>query len=72
VAFAGKYLKRGALATFELDPADMGRQAGRIARRILDGTPVEQVAPELPAKAALRVNRSVAQHLGIPLKLYGE
>ncbi|MRR10643.1 ABC transporter substrate-binding protein, partial [bacterium] len=68
VAFAAKYLQQGAVAAFEVDPADMGRQAGRMARRILNGTPPESVRPEQPDRMHLKVNQSVAQHLGVTLK----
>ncbi|WP_306533935.1 ABC transporter substrate-binding protein [Geobacter sp.] len=68
VAFAAKYLQQGAVAAFEVDPADMGRQAGRMARRILDGAPPESLQPEHPAKTHLKVNPSVARHLGVTLK----
>ncbi|ABB32954.1 protein of unknown function DUF534 [Geobacter metallireducens RCH3] len=68
VAFAAKYLQQGAVAAIEVDPADMGRQAGRMARRILDGASPQAETPEHPAKTRLKVNHSVAQHLGITLK----
>ncbi len=68
VAFAAKYLQQGVVAAFEVDPADMGRQAGRMARRILDGAPPESVKPEQPAKTHLKVNPAVARHLGVTLK----
>ncbi|RNC73268.1 MAG: ABC transporter substrate-binding protein [Desulfuromonadales bacterium] len=65
VAFAAKYLEQGALAAIEVDPADMGRQAGRMARRILDGASVSSVPAEQPAKTAMKVNPAVARHLGV-------
>lgn len=69
VAFAAKYLEQGALAAFEVDPAEMGRQAGRMCRRILDGTRVENVPPEPPAKAVIRTNPAVARNLGLKVDL---
>ena len=68
VSFAAKYLQMGAAAAFEVDPVDMGRQAGRMARRILDGTPPESVRPEQPARTQLKVNHAVARNLGLALK----
>lgn len=68
VAFAAKYLQQGAVAAIEVDPAEMGRQAGRMARRILDGASPQAETPEHPAKTRLKVNQSVARHLGITLK----
>lgn len=67
VAFAAKYLQHGAVAAFEVDPADMGRQAGRMARRILDGASPDRVPPEQPAKTHLKVNPTAARHLGLAL-----
>lgn len=72
MAFAAKYLQSGALAAFEVDPADMGRQAGRMARRIMNGTPVEQVPAESPAKTTLRLNKTVARNLGVSSDLREE
>ncbi|WP_298269064.1 ABC transporter substrate binding protein [Geobacter sp.] len=72
LAFAAKYLQHGALAAFEVDPADMGRQAGRMARRIMNGTPPGEVPDEAPARITLRVNGAVARNLGITRDLGGE
>lgn len=69
VAFAARYLEHGALAAFEVDPADMGRQAGRMARRILGGARVETIAPEPPAKAVIRTNGAVIRNLGLKIDL---
>lgn len=68
VAFAARYLQHGAVAAFEVDPADMGRQAGRMARRILDGASPDTVPPEHPAKSHLKVNPTTARNLGLALK----
>jgi len=67
VAFAARYLQQGAVAAFEVDPADMGRQAGRMARRILDGAPPDRVPPERPATTHLKVNPTTARNLGLAL-----
>lgn len=67
LAFAAKYLSQGAIAVFEVDATDMGRQAGRVAHRILNGTPVASVQPEPPDLAILKVNRAVARNLGVTL-----
>jgi putative ABC transport system substrate-binding protein len=68
VAFAARYLQQGAVAAFEVDPSDMGRQAGRMARRILDGASPDKVPPEHPAKTHLKVNQTAARNLGLALK----
>lgn len=72
VAFAEKYLGTGALAALAIDPVDLGRQAGRMARRIMDGVGVESVPAEGPARPTLKLNGSVARHLGIDPARLGE
>lgn len=67
LAFAAKYLAQGAVAAFEVDATDMGRQAGRVAHRVLNGTPVASIQPEPPDRAKLKVNHSVARNLGVTL-----
>ncbi len=67
LAFAAKYLAQGAIAAFEVDATDMGRQAGRVAHRVLNGTPVASLQPEPPDRANLKVNHSVARNLGVTL-----
>lgn len=72
VAFAEKYLGVGALAALAIDPDDLGRQAGRMTRRILDGVSVENVPAEPPARFNLKLNGSVARHLGLDPARLGE
>lgn len=72
VAFAEKYLGTGALAALAIDPADLGRQAGRMARRIMDGVGIESMPAEGPARPVLKLNGSVARHLGIDPARLGE
>lgn len=72
VAFAAKYLEQGALAAYVVDPHAMGQQAGEMARRILDGAAAEDVPAEFAAKASLKVNPTVANHLGISLDILKE
>jgi putative ABC transport system substrate-binding protein len=67
IAFAAKYVEMGALLSLDIDSADQGRQAGELARRILNGTPVSALPPTEARSTHLKVNRNVANKLGISL-----
>jgi putative ABC transport system substrate-binding protein len=67
VTFAGKYVDMGALLSPDIDNVDLGRQAGELARKILDGTPVDEIPRVDARKTVLKVNRNVAKKLGISL-----
>jgi putative ABC transport system substrate-binding protein len=67
VAFAGKYVDEGALASLDIDGFDMGKQGGEMANRILDGIRPADIPNTEARKAVLKVNRKVAQKLGINL-----
>lgn len=68
VTFAGKYVDAGALLSLDIDGFDLGKQAGEMANRILDGTRVSDIPATEARKAVLKVNRKVARKLGINLK----
>ncbi len=68
VTFAGKYVDEGALVSLDIDGVDLGRQGGEIANRILDGVRPSDFHYNEARKAVLRVNRKVAQRLGINLR----
>jgi putative tryptophan/tyrosine transport system substrate-binding protein len=57
----------GALLSYHADFAEVGRQAGRQAARILSGVAPSQVPPECPKVKRLTLNLKVAQDLGLPL-----
>jgi putative ABC transport system substrate-binding protein len=57
----------GALLSYHADFAEVGRQAGRQAGRILSGAAVRDVPPEIPKVKRLTLNLSVAQSLDLPL-----
>ncbi|GAB4274144.1 MAG: ABC transporter substrate-binding protein [Deferrisomatales bacterium] len=65
VTFSESYLDLGAAVAVVLDFPTLGRQAGDLARRILEGTPVDLLRPEPPAGVGVRVNRLVVQKLGM-------
>jgi putative ABC transport system substrate-binding protein len=68
VTFAGKYVDDGALLSLDINSFDMGKQAGEMANKVLDGTRVSELPDTEARKAVLRINRKVAQKLGISLK----
>jgi putative tryptophan/tyrosine transport system substrate-binding protein len=59
--------KFGALASFGPDQYDQGRQAARLAHRILTGTPVESLPIELPERVEFVINLKTAEKLGLQL-----
>jgi putative tryptophan/tyrosine transport system substrate-binding protein len=63
----GSSVVYGALLAYHADFAEVGRQAGRQAARILAGTAPEQVPPEIPRVKRLTLNLRVAQVLDINL-----
>ncbi len=65
--FSEKYTEKGALLSMEADPADMGRQAGDMANRILAGADVRNIAREDARGGILTVNLIVAKKLGIAI-----
>ena len=68
VAFAGKYVDTGALFSLDIDGYDMGKQAGEMANKILDGADISVLPNAEARKAVMRINRKVAQKLGINIK----
>jgi putative ABC transport system substrate-binding protein len=68
VTFASKYVDEGALISLDINSFDLGKQAGEMANKVLDGTRVSELPDSEARKAILRINRKVAQKLGISLK----
>lgn len=64
VSFSEKYVEKGALLSFDIDPVDLGRQAGEMARRVLAGNPITGIPPADPRSVLLTVNSKVARKLG--------
>lgn len=67
IGISEKYVKNGALMAFSFDSEDMGRQAGEIAQKILDGKKVMKVTPYKPRKLRLTLNSRIAKKLGLEL-----
>lgn len=63
LTFSEKYIEMGALMSISADPFDMGRQAGGLARKIIDDEYVGNTP--LSPKPAIAINKEVAKKLGI-------
>ncbi len=63
--FSGKYVEMGALAALNIDPFDMGVQAGGIARRLSEGH--EGAIRVYARKKVLIINNKIAKKLGITI-----
>ncbi len=64
LTFADKYIDMGATVAVTFDVYDMGVQAGRMARKVLQA-PGQTVPAESPARLNLRVNTRVAAKIGV-------
>ncbi len=67
LTFAEKYLKLGATLSVSFDATDMGKQAGELALKILNGTKVSDFSPVQVRKVNVRVNHLAAKLLGIDI-----
>ncbi|MFO1199731.1 MAG: ABC transporter substrate binding protein [Burkholderiaceae bacterium] len=65
IGYSAAYVRAGALAAVYSTPAQIGTQAGEIARAVLRGAPLP--APQAPRAFAVAVNRQVARSLGIEI-----
>ena len=66
VAFSPAYVRAGALLALHVTPAQMGRQAGTLARSVLQG----KALPSMPVHSlefSVAVNEHVARSLGLTL-----
>jgi putative ABC transport system substrate-binding protein len=65
VGLSSSYTRAGALASFEADYADMGRQAAEMALRIAGGQSPRAIKPSGPRRVKTSINLAVAERLGI-------
>lgn len=74
MVFSAQYVKAGALLALECDYHDIGRQAARIAVRVLNGENAGSIPVVFPERTNLMVNQRTAQLIGIniPKKLLEE
>lgn len=67
IGLSSFYTKAGALISFDCDYEDLGRQAGEIALRILDGEKPANIKPARPRKINLSLNLIAAERLDIKI-----
>ncbi|HUY02335.1 MAG TPA: ABC transporter substrate binding protein, partial [Rhodocyclaceae bacterium] len=65
VAFSPAYVRAGALLGLYSTPAQIGTQAGKMARAVLQGRPLPP--PQYPTEFTVEINRHVARSLGLDL-----
>lgn len=66
IGFSPAYVRAGALLAIYSTPAQMGHQAGEIARAFMAGRPLPP--PQAPRDFMIGINADVARSLAIPLK----
>lgn len=67
IGLSSQWVKAGALYALDRDYDDLGRQSAEQAWRILQGAPVQQIAPETPRKVLYSINRQTAEHMKLEL-----
>ena len=67
VSFAEVYLSMGGAVTLGIDRYDIGRQLGTMAQSVLNGTSVEEMAPQAPRRVQMKVNDGVLRRLKITI-----
>lgn len=66
ISYTKEHLNKGAAVALNLDWAQMGLQAGGIAKRLLNGAAPRDIPVQSPQAVFLRSNESVLRNLGIP------
>lgn len=67
VGLSASYVKAGALASFDCDYEDLGRQAGEVALLLLAGATPAGIPPAGPQKTNFYLNIRTARRLGVKL-----
>ena len=67
IGFSREFAKTGALLCLSVNYQDIGRQAGQLARRILDGRVTLPVKPIHPDRIEMTINLKTAKYLGIEI-----
>jgi putative ABC transport system substrate-binding protein len=65
IGFSREFAKTGALLCLSVNYQDIGRQAGQLARRILDGRVTLPAKPVPPDRIEMSLNLKTAKYLGI-------
>ena len=67
VTYSSKYLEKGALMSIEVNPFDMGRQAGDMANAILAGRDWTSLPPGEASAAVITINKIIADRFAIEI-----
>lgn len=67
IAFSPEFVRSGALLSLSVDYTDVGRQAGHLAKRILDGHVALPLRPVPVDRIKMALNLKTARFLGIPV-----
>lgn len=65
LTFSSKYTEKGALISIEIDPFDIGRQAGEIYNMIMSGIDVKNIKKTYTRDGSTTVNLLIAKKLNI-------
>ena len=68
LTFSNKYVEMGAIMSIAVNPYDMGRQAGELAKKIMAGDIKGEDKTIYARKGVITFNTKVAEKLGIELK----
>ena len=67
IAFSTEFTRLGALLSLSVDYGEVGRETGRLAKRILNGEPVTALKPVSVQRVRITVNSKTARYLGITI-----
>ncbi|MBK8815298.1 MAG: hypothetical protein IPN42_07230 [Methylococcaceae bacterium] len=67
IGLADNWTRSGAIYSLSWDFVDLGRQCADLAAKIINGTPVQSIAPEYPRKVAFTFNTKVAERMKIDI-----
>lgn len=68
LTFSDKYLEMGALMSVEIDPVNVGRQAGEMALKMLSGAAARDLREMDAPKAVISINLTAAGKLGVSFR----
>ena len=67
VSFTAVHLGHGAAAAVDIDRSALGRQAGQMAMKLLNGVNPDALPVEQPQAFSVKINPVVLQNLGLPI-----
>ncbi|MBS0150705.1 MAG: ABC transporter substrate-binding protein [Nitrospira sp.] len=67
IAFSTEFTRLGALLSLSVDYGEVGRETGRLAKRILNGEPMMTLKPVSVQRVRISVNLKTARYLGITI-----